>query len=127
MTARDHMGPAESIHALFTAWESASPEDLAGLFTADGVYQDPLKEGPLTGRDEIRDGNAAAMSAIEECRITVGRLVADGDVGFCEGFFSSRLRDGTGRLDFPFALVVEMHDGQIARAGEYFDTRPLLA
>jgi ketosteroid isomerase-like protein len=127
MTARDHMGPAESIHALFTAWESASPDALADLFTVDGVYQDPLKEGPLTGRQEIRDGNAAAMSAIEECTISIGHLVADGDIGFCEGFFSSRLRDGTGRLDFPFALVVEMHDGRIARAGEYFDTRPLLA
>jgi ketosteroid isomerase-like protein len=127
MAARDHRGPAESIQALLAAWESASPEALADLFTTDGVYQDPLKEGSLTGRNEIRDGNAAAMSAIEDCTITIGHLVADGDVGFCEGFFSSRLRDGTGRLDFPFALVVEMRDGQIARAGEYFDTRPLFA
>jgi len=125
MTARDHMGPAESIQALLAAWESSSPDALADLFTMDGVYEDPLKEGSLTGRGEIRDGNAAAMAAIEECRITIGHLVADGDVGFCEGFFSSRLRDGTGRLDFPFALVVEMRDGEIARAGEYFDTRPL--
>ena len=119
------MTPAEAIHALLAAWEAASPEALAELFTADGVYQDPLKRESLTGRHEIRDGNAPAMSAIEECRITVRHLVVADEVGFCEGFFSSRLTNGTGRLDFPFALIVEMRDGQIARAGEYFDTRPL--
>jgi hypothetical protein len=43
-----------------------------------------------------------------------------------EGSFTSRLADGSGRLDFTFAITVEMKQGRIARAAEFFDTRPLI-
>ena len=36
-------------------------------------------------------------------------------------------RIGEGRLDFEFAMVVEMRDGEITRLREYFDKRPLVA
>lgn len=124
-TRASPLTPSEAIRRLFGAWEANDPIALAELFTIDGVYEDPLKEGPLSGRERIRDGNAPAMAAIEDCRIDVRHITEDGDIGFCEGFFGSRLLDGSGRLDFPFALVVELRDGLIARAGEYFDTRPL--
>ena len=29
-------------------------------------------------------------------------------------------------MDFPFALIVEMEDGLVKRAAEYFDTKRLL-
>jgi ketosteroid isomerase-like protein len=120
------MTPAEAIRALFDAWEHGDPDALAALFTLDGVYEDPLKPGRLEGRDQVRDGNAPAMGAIEDCRITTTHVLEAGDVGACEAYFASRLAGETGRLDFPFALVVELRDGLIARAGEYFDTRPLV-
>jgi ketosteroid isomerase-like protein len=41
-----------------------------------------------------------------------------------EAEFRSALSNGDGRLDFDFAMVVEMNDGRIARLTEYFDTRP---
>jgi ketosteroid isomerase-like protein len=37
-----------------------------------------------------------------------------------------RLRDGGDRFDFPFAILVELTGGRIARLAEYFDTRPLV-
>lgn len=120
------MTPTDAIRALFAAWEHSDPDELAALFTDDGCYEDPLKPDRLVGRAQVREGNAPAMAAIEDCRITVTHLLEEGDVGACEGYFASRLADETGRLDFPFALVVEMRDGLIARAGEYFDTRPLI-
>jgi ketosteroid isomerase-like protein len=120
------MTPAKAIRALFDAWEHDDPDALAALFTVDGVYEDPLKPDRLVGRDQVRDGNAPAMGAIEDCRITTTHVLEAGDVGACEGYFASRLAGDTGRLDFPFALVVELRDGLIARAGEYFDTRPLV-
>ncbi len=120
------MTPGEAIRALLAAWERDDPAGLADLFTEDGAYEDPLKVERLVGRDRIRDGNATAMAAIEDCTIRVDHIVERGSLGFCEGLFASRLADGRGRLDFPFALVVEMRDGKIARAGEYFDTRPLV-
>ena len=42
------------------------------------------------------------------------------------GHFGSRLRDGGGRFDFPFAILVEHSDAGIERLAEYFDTRPLV-
>jgi hypothetical protein len=42
-----------------------------------------------------------------------------------EGYFTSRLADGSGRLDFPFAILVEMRGDLVARAAEFYDTRPL--
>jgi ketosteroid isomerase-like protein len=120
------MTPAEAIRALVGAWERGDPDELAALFTEDGVYEDPLKEERLVGRDVVRDGNAPAMAAIRDCQIRFEHLLEKGTVAFCEGLFASRLVDGSGRLDFSFALVVEMRDGKIARAAEYFDTRPLV-
>ncbi len=120
------MTPAEAIRRLFAAWEAGDPDALAELFLDDGVYEDPLKGERLVGRQQVLEGNAPAIAAIEDCSIRIERLIEDGSIGFCEGFFASRLADGSGRLDFPFALVVEMSNGRIARAGEYFDTRPLV-
>jgi ketosteroid isomerase-like protein len=42
-----------------------------------------------------------------------------------EAEFRSGLAAG-GRLDFDFAMLVELRDGRIARLAEYFDTRPLV-
>ena len=119
------MGPAEAIRRIFAAWETNDPDGLAQLFTDDGVYEDPLKASRIEGREDVRNLNAPAMAALDSCSIEIWRSVEDGEVGFAEGYFASRLADGGGRLDFPFAVVVEMRDGLVARCGEYFDTRPL--
>jgi ketosteroid isomerase-like protein len=120
------MRPREAMREIFAAWESNDPDGLARLFTEDGIYEDPLKPARLVGKADVREGNAPAMAALDSCRIDIARIVEDGDTGFCEGFFASSLADGSGRLDFPFAMIVEMRDGLVARCGEYFDTRPLL-
>jgi ketosteroid isomerase-like protein len=40
--------------------------------------------------------------------------------------FRSALADGGARMDFPFAIAVEMRDGLITRCAEYFDTAGLV-
>jgi ketosteroid isomerase-like protein len=119
------MGPGEAIRRIFAAWEANDPDGLAQLFTEEGVYEDPLKGSRIEGRGNVRDENAPAMAALETCRIDIWHTVEDGDIGFCEGYFAASLANGS-RLDFPFAVVVEMCDGLVARCGEYFDTRPLI-
>jgi ketosteroid isomerase-like protein len=120
------MTPSEAIRALCAAWERGDPQALADLFDDDGTYEDPLKEGPLVGREQIREGNRPAMAAIEDCRVEIRHLVADGAVAMAEGYFSSRLADGSGRLDFSFAITAEMKGNRVLRAAEFYDTRPLL-
>jgi uncharacterized protein (TIGR02246 family) len=119
------MTPLDAIRAVFAAWEAGDPDALHDLFCEDGVYLDPLKDGPLEGRDAIVEGNRSAMAAITDCRIAVREAIETADRGMVEGLFTSRLATGDGRLDFPFAVVAELREGRIGRLAEYFDTRPL--
>ena len=120
------MTPAEAMRAVFAAWEARDADALTPLFCDDGVYLDPLKDGPLVGRDEVVAGNRPAMAALSECAITVTREAEDGDSVLVEGRFASALADGGGRLDFDFMAVATLRGGRIQRLAEYFDTRPLV-
>jgi ketosteroid isomerase-like protein len=118
------MTPNEAMLAVFDAWERRDVEALAGLFTDDARYEDPLRPSTVVGRDAITDEYRPSLEGLAECEITVHHSVEDGDLAFCEAYFAAELQDG-GRLDFPFAAMIEMRDGKIARIGEYFDTKPL--
>jgi ketosteroid isomerase-like protein len=125
-TAVVSMTASEALAASFAAWDRRDPDALADLFAEDGVLEDPLKPGTIVGREPIREATRPAMAALADCRVTIARMMEQGDVGLCEGYFASALAGSDGRLDFPFAAVIEMRDGQIARLAEYFDTRPLV-
>jgi ketosteroid isomerase-like protein len=121
------MTALEALRAVFRAWEDNEPDALGPLFSDDGVYIDPLKDGPLHGRENIIEGNRPAMAAIADLVITERTSLHDGDLAIVEGDFVSRLADSEQRFDFAFTAVVEMRDGQIVRLAEYFDTKPLLS
>jgi ketosteroid isomerase-like protein len=117
--------PSEALQAVCEAWRSLDNDALAELFCDDGVFEDPLHERALHGREDVRAQNAPAMQELSECDVTLGKVLASGDLGLAEGMFRSQLADGGARMDFAFAIVVEMRDGRIARLTEYFDTAPL--
>lgn len=119
------MNAEEATRALFGAWEQGDAGTVSQLFAEDGRYEDPLLPEPLQGRDAIRQGIAAAMAEVEGVRIEVKHLLAKGEAALCEASFSCQLRGGGGRLDFHFAMVVELCAGRIQRLSEYFDTRGL--
>jgi ketosteroid isomerase-like protein len=120
------MTPAEALRAVCDAWEQGDPDAAAALFAPDGVYEDPLYEAPLRGREEIRAGLTQGMGAIEDCRVTLDPVLEWGERVLAVGYFASKLRDGGGRFDFPFAILVERADSGITRLAEYFDTKPLV-
>jgi ketosteroid isomerase-like protein len=120
------MTPAEALRAVCDAWEQGDPDAAADMFAADGVYEDPLYEAPLHGREAIRAGLSQGMGAIEDCRVTLDPVLEQGARVLAVGYFASRLRDGGDRFDFPFAILVELSDAGIARLAEYFDTKPLV-
>lgn len=119
------MSPAEAMQALFEGWERRDADAIADVFTEDGIYDDPLKPERMVGREQIRAGNTPAVAAITECEIGVQHLLEQDNVCLAEGYFKSRVETGE-RMDFPFAAVLEMREGKIARLAEYFDTKPLL-
>ncbi|HVG88189.1 MAG TPA: nuclear transport factor 2 family protein [Gaiellales bacterium] len=118
------MTAAEATHAVFEAWERGDADGVAALFAPDGRYEDPLFPEPLIGPAAIRDGVAPAIADIRDLRIPVKLIAEHGDTAICEASFLSELASGDGRLDFEFAMVVEMRDGKIARLTEYFDASP---
>ena len=119
------MTPIETLQAICEAWNRLDNDALADLFAADGVFEDPLHEKTLRGREEIRTVNAPAMASLSECEVTIGPALENGDFGLAEGMFRSALADGGARMDFAFAIAIELRDGQITRLTEYFDTAPL--
>ncbi|HEY3614138.1 MAG TPA: nuclear transport factor 2 family protein [Gaiellales bacterium] len=119
------MTPSEALQAICEAWNRLDNDALADLFDVAGTFEDPLHERVLTGREDIRTVNAPAMGALSECEVTLSAVLESGHTGLGEGMFRSALSDGGGRLDFPFAIAVELRDGLITRCTEYFDTAGL--
>ena len=66
------------------------------------------------------------MGELSECRVTLGSVLEAGDLGMAEGRFESVIAADGSRMDFDFAMTVELRDGQVVRLAEYYDTRPLL-
>ena len=120
------MTPTETLQAICEAWNRLDNDALADLFSEDGAFEDPLHERVLRGREDVRAVNGPAMSALSECEVTLSTVLERGDLGLAEGMFRSALADGGARMDFPFAIAIELRDGRIARLTEYFDTAPLV-
>jgi ketosteroid isomerase-like protein len=116
------MTPGEALQAICEAWNRLDNDALADLFTDSGTFEDPLHERVLTGREDIRTVNAPAMASLSECEVTLSTVLEGGESGLAEGLFRSQLADGGARMDFPFAIAVELRGGLITRCTEYFDT-----
>jgi ketosteroid isomerase-like protein len=120
------MTPREALQALGAAWDRLDVDALAAAFTDDGVVEDPLLPETARGREAIVALYTPSMAELSECRVTLGHVLETGDLGVAEGRFESVLAADGSRMDFDFAMLVELRDGRVARLAEYFDTRPLV-
>jgi ketosteroid isomerase-like protein len=120
------MTPREALEALGAAWDRLDVDALAAAFTDDGVVEDPLLPETARGREAIVALYTPSMAELSECRVTLGHVLETGDLGVAEGRFESVIAADGSRMDFDFAMRVELRDGKVARLAEYFDTRPLV-
>lgn len=118
------MNAREATIAVCQAWERSDAQGVADLFAQDGRYQDPLFPEVLVGPEAILRGVAPAMADITGLQIPIKHLAVEGDVAICEAAFLCELVADGSRMDFDFAMVIEVADGQIVRLTEYFDTHP---
>ncbi len=118
--------PEAALAALGRAWDALDVEQLAAVFADDAVVVDPLLPRQARGRDDVRELYTPSMAELSACRVTLTNVLTSGDLGMAEGRFESALAGADGRLDFDFAMTVELRDGQVVRLAEYYDTRPLL-
>lgn len=115
----------EALRAVCDAWENGDAEAIGALFTDDGTYEDPLAPSTFTGPAAIIEGIRPGVDEITETRITLDKVLEQDGLVWAEGMFLSKLRAVEARLDFPFAIMVEMSGDRIRRLVEYFDTAPL--
>jgi ketosteroid isomerase-like protein len=119
--------PAEALTALGRAWDDLDIDQLVAVFADHATVVDPLLPGEATGVAAIRELYTASMEELSECRVTLTNVLTSGTLGMAEGRFESTLADGAGRMDFDFAMTVELDHGRVTRLSEYYDTRPLLS
>jgi aminomethyltransferase len=126
MTAR------QALERYCDAFARRAPDEIAPLFAEDAIFDLPLHDGRIHGRDGIVREVRTAILGLKNIRVVLQTVIESGSSAFAEGLFYAEhigippRVDGTPyRLDFKFAAVVEMENGKVSRWSEYFDTKPL--
>lgn len=126
------MTPRQALELYCDAFARRAPEAIESLFAEDAVYDLPLHDGRVQGREAILREVRTALRGLKNIEVHLEHVLEQEDSVFAEGFFRSEHIgipphvDGTPhRLDFRFAVVVETSGGKVSRWSEYFDTKPL--
>ena len=127
--------PLTARHALelyCDAFARRAPDEIETLFADDAIYDLPLHDGRIRGRDGIMREIRTAICGLKNIEVFLQHVLESGAAVFAEGVFRAEHVgipphvDGTpNRLDFKFVAVVEVADGKVSRWSEYFDTKPL--
>ena len=103
-------------------------EKLAALFSEDVEWYPPESApiGPFKGREavtaELGGDTLKRLFHMRTFRLTVHKIVADGDTAVVQQAISASTRDGA-QYDNEYCWVYTCRDGRIARIVEYADTR----
>jgi ketosteroid isomerase-like protein len=99
----------------------AAPDQIAALFSTDVQFEVPGDVGVLPwigrgiGRSAVSDFIRGTRRLLERVRFDVQGILADDDRAVIFGDLASRV-SGTGKLiESPFALILNVSDGKIAR------------
>ena len=103
-------------------------DKLASLFSEDVEWYPPESApiGPFKGREavtaELGGDTLKRLFQMRTFRLTVHKIVADGDTAVVQQAISASTRDGA-QYDNEYCWVYTCRDGRIARIVEYADTR----
>jgi glycine cleavage system aminomethyltransferase T len=124
--------PRKLLERYCDAFTRRAPEEIAPLFAENAVFDLPLHDGRIHGREAIIREIRTAIAGLKDINIALHHVIEGESDLFAEGVFGAEhigippRVDGTlSRLDFKFVAVVELIDGEISRWSEYFDTKPL--
>lgn len=102
------------------AWIDEDIEQALPDFAPDAIFQSP--GGRWEGRDQIRHVANAFFAEATNIRITITRVIFDGQYGAVEWQWEETRRDTQARHMAEDAIVFEIVDGLIVYWREYFDT-----
>ena len=102
-------------------WIRAEPDEIAGVFSTDVQFEVPGDVGALawigrrTGRGAVSEFIQGTRLLLERVRLDVEGILANDDSAVILGDLASKL-NATGRIiESPFALILHISDGKIAR------------
>jgi ketosteroid isomerase-like protein len=119
--------PTQVVQALFTALGNPDRREVLALLTDDvewwvaGPPQIPYA-GTFRGRDDVARFFAAFDGAIDYESWDAQQVIAEGDTVVVLGDERWRGKASGRAVDNPWALVITVRDGQIARFRAYEDT-----
>ncbi|MFN8516998.1 MAG: nuclear transport factor 2 family protein [Chloroflexia bacterium] len=106
------------------AWETGDLEAIAAGYAPDVVLIAPGGIR-LEGVDALRENNARYFADYADIRVSLTRVVLDGDQGALEWTWSETRRADGRRRSVDDAIVFVLRGGKIAYWREYFDTAEL--
>jgi ketosteroid isomerase-like protein len=99
----------------------AEPDEIAGVFSTDVQFEVPGEVGSLpwigrrTGPGAVSEFIRGTRLLLERVRLDVEGILANDDSAVILGDLASKL-NATGRnIESPFALILHISDGKIAR------------
>jgi uncharacterized protein (TIGR02246 family) len=102
------------------AWVVENIELALPDFAPDAIFQTP--GGRFEGRDQIREIANKFFQSATNLKVTITRLIFDGQAGAVEWTWEETVRATSLRHMAEDAIVFEIVDGQIVYWREYFDT-----
>jgi glycine cleavage system aminomethyltransferase T/ketosteroid isomerase-like protein len=126
------MSPRRLLELYCDAFARRAADEIEPLFAEDAVFDLPLQDARVQGRDKITRELRTALRGLENIVVEFEHVLEDDRSVFAEGIFRSEhvglpphVDGHPHRLDFKFVAVVEAENGRITRWSEYFDTKPL--
>jgi ketosteroid isomerase-like protein len=116
------------IEEYYATLPTGDRDKLASLFSDDVEWYPPESApiGPFKGREavtaELGGDTLKRLFQMRTFRLTVHKIVADGDTAVVQQAISASTREGK-QYDNEYCWVYTCRDGRIARIVEYADTR----
>ena len=107
------------VAALYTAVDEMNAESVVEHVTDDVQFQLGNFE-PLSGREAVKDSNAAFFAKIKAMHHTISGIWSSGDTAICDGTVHYTRLDQS-EHEVPFAAHLGLRDGKIADYRVYVD------
>ena len=111
------------ISALYTAVDEMNAQGVVDQVTEDVRFQLGNFE-PITGRDAVKEANAAFFKTIDAMSHTVTDVWSSGDTAICDGTVHYTRRDKS-KHEVPFAAHLGLREGKVADYKVFVDISAL--
>ena len=123
LTAKNTSEYTPLITSLYTAVDAFNAQGVVDHVTEDVQFQLGNFE-PITGREAVKDSNAAFFATIKAMRHTIKGVWSDGDTAICDGTVHYTRLDQS-EHEVPFAAHLGLRDKKIADYKVFVDISEL--